>query len=565
MSISTRHPSTWLLLLIVAIFGTTLGTGCKKKNKEAPPVDPAAAHTDTLRTLSERVPADASSALFIVDFSAAMASYQGLRTRISTYMGDFASIEADLRNTLGVDPARPQNLVQIGVAPQGGAFCSVVQDQPLCGVLLSDANTFEKHFERVLQSQPFNLRAPVVRSALPGGGQLLRFATDEGGELKAAIVVTEAMGFVILRPRAEAIEGLAATLENPAAQPLSEHAPFKQLLAHTSSESIVAWLSPNASAAAIRTITKLGDRLPSMDNIEGVLIGVKLSADAIHGWFSAKIDPDDERVRALLSRSEGVQAADFSKLVTDDAYVLVRARTEPSSLLETLRTAFTDDDVKNVEETVKTTIGADDIEPRLLAVLGSDMMTVATRARLLTLAGLARGGSVNARALGDGLGLIMAYQLKDSDGAKALLQDIAASRPANLTYIRDDLGERWSVETGVAAGTLLLIQDGLLVASTKRQLGDILQMLAAEEAPTITEISAQEALDLRTKTEDIGMFIDLKRVANNSIGQIAGGKLSPSMREAVQIFDEFWMRADVVNSEWLDGTYRIQLSTPARL
>lgn len=560
-----HRRTSLLLVLLLAVFSAGLGSGCKKKPKTPDVTVEQDPWKDKLELLARTVPADASAAVFVVDFSAALASYQGLRTRIAAYMSDFSSIEADLRNTLGVDPARPQNLATIGIDPQGGAVCSVVQNQPLCGMILSDADAFHKHFERVLQSQPFNLRAPVVRSDLPSGGRLLRFATEEGGELKAAIVLNADMGFIILRPRAEAIEGLAATLETPAAQPLNSHPPFQSLIEHTQREAVMAWLSPNASAAAVRAMTKLGNRLPSMDNIEGALVGVRISADAFHGWFSAKIDPEDQRVRALLTRTEGLEAADFTKLVTDDAYLLLRARTEPSSLLETLRSSFADDTIEHAQKSVQNSVGADDIEQRLLAVLGSDMMIVATRARLLTIASLARGGAVNARALGDGLGLIMAYQLKDSAGAKQLLQDIATARPQAVTFQQVDAEtESWTINEGQAAGTVILIIHDLLIASTQRQVSEIVFLMHADTAPVLKEISAQEALELRTKTEDIGLFIDLKRVANNSIGQVAGGQLSPSLRDALQVFDEFWMRADVVDSQWLDGSYRIQLSTPAR-
>lgn len=563
----SRHFAYRVLsVLLIGLFSLSFGSGCKKKKGNDVDVVDADPWLRKLNQLADTVPADASSAFFVVDFSHALAAYQGFRTRVSAYMNDFSSIEADLRNTLGVDPARPQNLVNIGIDPQGGAVCSVVQNQPLCGAILADGDVFTEHFSRVLQSQPFNLRAPIVQTDLPSGGQLLRFATEEGAESKAALVRTSTMGYLILRPRAESIEGLAATLEAPAAQPLRTHKAFDALLEHTERESILAWLSPNASAVAVRNITKLGNRIPSMDNIEGVLIGVKISADAIHGWFSAKIDPDDQRVRAMLERKEGVQAADFSKLVTNDAYMLMRARTEPSHLIDTLRAAIDDEYVETAENRIQGSTGTDDFEQRLTKVLGSDMMIVATRARLLTLASLARGGNVNARALGDGLGLIMAYQLADEAGAKSLLTEIAAARPENLKAADvDESLQQWTVQSGPGAGTILVVMDGFLVATTERQRSEVIELLRAERAPSIQEISAEEALNLRKETEDIGLFIDLKRVANNAIGQIAGGRLSPSMREAIQVFNEFWMRANVEDQEWLDGTYRIQLSTPARL
>lgn len=561
---SRRRSLLFLTGLLILAFG--FAAGCKKKAPAGDPIDAADTWQAKLDTLANTLPADASSALFVIDFSTALASYQGLRARISAYMSDYASIEADLRNTLGIDPSRPQSLTNIGIDPLGGAVCSVVQNQPLCGAMLADGPTFTAHFSRVLQSQPFNLRAPLVQTELPGGGTLLRFSSEDSAELKAAIVQTDTMGYVILRPRTESIEGLAASLETPPAKPLRTLPAFQSLLAHTEQEAIIGWLSPLASSAAVRAVTRLGNRIPSMDNIEGVLVGVKLSADAIHGWFSVQIDPNDARVRAMLTRKEGLEAVDFSKLVTDDAYLLLRARSEPTSLMETLRATFATEVVDTAEETVVDALGADNVEARLTEVLGSDMLIVATRARLLTLASIARGGNLDARALGDGLGLIMAYQLDDPEGAAKLLADIARERPQSLNSTTDDEGlTLWTVTAGPGASTTIFIMDGLLVAATSRQLEDATSLMRADLAPTLREISAPEGRALRTETEDIGIFIDLKRIANNAIGQIAGGSLSPSMRDAIQIFDEFWMRAKLTDEEWLDGNYRIQLSTPARL
>lgn len=547
-------------LLVILVLSLALGTGCKKKPKAEPEAsDPWAS---TLETLASHVPADASSAVFIIDFTTAFASYQGLRERAAAYLGDISSIEADLRNTLGVDPVRPQNLVNIGVNPRGGAFCAVIQEQSVCGVMLSDSDVFRAHVEKVLHGQPFNLRAPVVSSDLPSGGTLLRFAQDEGGELKAAVVQTPAIAYLILEPKAATLEGLAASLENVAAQPLSSHDVFQEALAHNQREAILAWMSPLSAAKAMKSITKLGHLVPNMDNIRGVLVGVKLSSDAIHGWFSTAIDPNDQRVRAMLTRPEGLVAADFSRFVTNDAYLVLRARTDAETLLATLRGALKEDAVEAAEATV-TAMPAAEFEQRLVAALGSDMLVVATRARLLTLAAIARGGTPNAKALGDGLGLIAVYQLKDAAATTALLRDFDPSGTRVATTTDANGQQNSQIMTGPAAGTLLLIRGDMLIATTDRQLSDVQEMLAADAPPVITEISAEEGLALRTNTEDIGLFIDLKRVANNSIGQLAGGQLSPKMRDALQILDEFWMRANVEDM-WLDGTYRVQLSTPSR-
>lgn len=555
------HAARTVLFLLVLSFA--LGVGCKKK----PRIEPESGDPweSTMLQLASNVPADASSAIFIVDFTTAFASYQGLRERAAAYLGDISSVEADLRNTLGVDPVRPQNLTTIGVDPKGGAFCAVVQEQPLCGVMLSDPSVFRAHVEKVLHGQPFNLRAPVVRSDLPSGGQLLRFAKEEGGEIQAAVVQTASMAFLIIEPKSANLEGLAAGLEAPAANPLARLDVFQEALAHNQREAILAWMSPQSAAKAMRSVTKLGPFVPNMDNIRGVLVGVKLSADAIHGWFSASIDPDDQRVRAMLTRPEGLAAADFSRFVTDDAYLLLRARTDPETLVATLRSALKEETVEAVQSGVTgvTTMPFEDFEKRLVASLGSDMMIVATRARLLTLAALARGSAPNAKALGDGLGLIVVYQLQDAAATAALLREIDPTGTKLATMVDDNGQQRSQVVVGPAAGTIILIRGDMLIASTERQIGDINEMIAATQLPTVTEISAPEGLALRTGTDDIGVFLDLKRVANNSIGQLAGGQLSASMRDALQILDEFWMRA-VVNDQWLDGTYRVQLSTPAR-
>lgn len=554
-------------LSLIAFMGAGLGTGCKKKPSNEPEVVDVDAWKVNADLLASYVPADVQSVLFINDFRTTFQSYQGMRDRAAAYIGDLASVEADLRNTLGFDPVRPQNLSQIGVNPEGGAYCALGASTHYCGVLLDDASVFEAHARTVLAGQPFNHRAAVQESALPGGGKLLRFSTDEGGPVQVALVVAEKIAVVIPRPSGTNLDGLAASLEGPAQTPLRDLETYRKTLEHNGRDAAWIWLSPLAAKRQLQRVTMLGDALPDMSNVEGAIVGLKLASDAFHGSFSIAINGDDPRVRAVLKPSEGTEAADFSRFVNNDAYLILRARADLKTLASTLRSAANDEAVGGAEDAIRATLGDIDveaIEAQLTEALGSDMLIVATRARLLTLAALARGSEPNARALGDGLGLIIAYQLRDASKARALLQELVAKNAAILRYDpADERPERWTVLSGKAAGTVLSVADDVLVAATERQMSDVVSMLASTTAPELTEISAEEGRALRTKTEDIGIFIDLKRVANNAIGTIASGKLSASMKDGLQLFDEFWMRANL-EDQWLTGTWRIQLSTPAR-
>lgn len=561
-----RFSRLWQLILLMFL-AATLSTGCKgcrdgdSKLLDADAEDP---WQSTLDLLSDHVPADASNAIFIVDFTTALASYPGFRTRVSAYLKDFASIEADLRNTLGVDPANPANLAELGVDPTGGAVCAKLKGQPLCGVTLSDPASFRSHVVAVMQGQPFNLRAPVVETELPSGGQLLRFASEEGSAAKAAVVLTEKLGFVILQPRAEDIEGIAATLETPHNTPLRTRPAFQKLLEHTERSAILGWLSPDS-------IIELGGEffdfdfeteLPQKDLSQGALVGIKLHADAIDGWFSVLIDEENDKINTLLKRSEEHPAADFSKLVDDEAYALLRIRIDPDEIQATLRDTFDNKDVEEVSARIQEMLGSETIEDAIFEALGTDMIVMATRARLLTLAGLARGSNVTASALGNGLGLILAYQLRDSDAMRTLLKEISAHDDTLLSHTEDENGDYWRIERGPAKSTLLMLTDDAIIATTSRQQKDVLARIQADNIPVLTEIDAEEAQTLREATDDLGMFVDLKRVANNSLGRLASNNLSDSMRNALQVFDEFWARGELSGDAWFDGSYRIQLSTP---
>lgn len=567
MNRTFRVTRTLASLGFIAALGVGLGTGCKKKPSEPAEIVAVDRWQDTANLLASYVPADVQSVLFINDFKVTFQSYQGLRDRAATYIGDLASIEADLRNTLSFDPVRPQNLAQIGVNPEGGAFCALATDTHYCGVLLSDPALFEAHVRKVLAGQPFNLRGAVQESSLPGGGKLLRFATVDGAAPKTAVIVTERIAYILPKLSTSNLEGLAASLEVPAQSSLRDLETYTKTLAQNGRDAAWIWMSPLAAQQQIKRVTMLGDALPDMSNVEGAIVGVKIAADALHGSFSIAVNGDDERVRSALKPANGNEPADFSRYVENDAYLVLRARADLKTLAESLRGGVNEEQVQGAETAIRNVLGdidIADVEKKLIDAVGSDMLIVATRARLLTLAALARGGEPNARALGDGLGLIIAYQLRDEEKAKELLNEIAAKNPTLMEFMpEDERQERWVIYRGKAAGTILLIGNKTLVATTDRQLSDVIRMMWAETAPTLTEISAPEGQALRTQTEDIGMFIDLKRVANNAIGTIASGKLSNAMKDGLQLFDEFWMRAKL-EDQWLTGTWRIQLSTPAK-
>lgn len=566
--IMLRFLRFWPLILLM-FSANTLVTGCKgcQKNEEADlnsqQEDPWQA---TLDLLSDHVPADATNAIFVVDFTTALASYPGFRARISTYMKDYATIEADLRNTLGVDPAHPSNLSKLGVDPTGGAVCAKLQGQPMCGVTMSDRNLFREHVISVLQGQPFNLRATIVETNLPSGGTLLRFASEDNGPTKAALVLTDTLGFVILRPRADDIESLAASLETPHATPLRTRPAFQKLLQHTERSAILGWLGPDAVLDLGGQLfdTDLSRFLPDKNVSQGAILGIKLYADAIQGWFSVLIDENNDKIHTLLSRPKDHQAADFSKLIDDDAYAFLRVHVDPDEIRQTLRATFDNENIEDTEKRIEEALGNTELEQALLDALGTDMIVMATRARLLTLAGLARGGEVNARALGDGLGMILAYQLKDASAMRALLTDISTERQELLSHTKNDDEEYWRIEVGPASGTLLLLTEDAVIATTSRQKNDVLERIAADNIPELHEIDADEARELREAIDALGLFVDLKRVANNSLGRIASNNLSDSMRNAIQVFDEFWARGELVEDQWFDGRYRIQLSTPRR-
>src|SRR5690625_2461062 len=605
-----RFSRLWPLILLM-FTATTLGTGCKgcQKNDESATESQAAdPWQSTLDLLADHVPADATNAIFVVEFTTALASYPGFRARVSTYVKDYATIEADLRNTLGVDPAHPSNLAQLGIEPTGGAVCAKLQGQPVCGVTLSDHAKFQEHATSVLQGQPFNLRAPIVQTNLPSGGTLLRFASEENSPTKAAIVLTDKLGYVILRPHADTIESLAATLETPHATPLRTRPAFQKLLEHTERSAILGWLGPDAipllahriepprttprrTRPAFHQLLKHTERsatigwlgpdasnvlggqlfdtdmsrfLPTKNVSQGAALGIKLYADAIQGWFSVLIDEKNDKIHTLLARPAGNQAADFSKLIDDESYAFLRVHVDADEVRQTLRDTFKSEDIEDTEKRIEDALGTDQLEQELMNALGSDMIVMATRARLLTLAGLARGGEVNARALGDGLGMILVYQLKDAKAMRSLLNTISTDRADVLSHTQNEEEEFWQIEKGPASGTLLLLTDDAIIATTARQKKDVLARVAADEIPELKEIDAEEARELREAVDALGLFVDLKRVANNSLGRIASNNLSDTMRNAIQVFDEFWARGELVEDQWFDGRYRIQLSTPNR-
>lgn len=523
---------------------------------------------DDVDTLASYVPADASSVLFGIDFTAALATYPGFRARVSTYIQDYATIEADFRNTLGVDFAHPNRLKDIGVDPRGGVVCFMDDGQSVCATRLSDEDTFATHVTTVAQGQPFNLRAPVVSTELPSGGTLLRFASKEGAAPQLALVHNANMGFLVMKPKPESLDAFAQKLETKRETSLRDREVFQKIIDHGEKASIFWWISPEALGDLAKTIPELaGIQQNSFQKpvMQGAVVGLRLHSDAIDGWYSLLLDDTNDKISSLLIRKEDIAAADFSKLVQDDAYALVRMHADPKEVSRIIRTAIEPKRLEGTSDKMEDVLGQDDLEQGLQKALGYDFLIQATRARLLTLAALMRGGKITAEALGDGLGIIGAFQLRDADALRSVFQDIQNARPGTIQEVTsDDEPSYWTIPNGPAKNIVIYIDDQTLIVSTKKQVPDIQARIQASEPQALTAHSIEEVEAFRGATDDLGIFVNLHSVANNSLGKIAGSSLPEPMRDAIQIFDEFWARGSLHDNTWFDGTFKIRLTTPER-
>lgn len=623
-SLSTRNarrqrrlvPALIVLLVISLSF-----TACKRRQQQEQEQEQWPGQwAPTLQHLALHIPDDVASAAFIIDHTEALRSWPGLRNRAEVYIGDLAPVENDLRNTLGVDLSRPEQLAELGIRPDGGSILFVLDGRFVAGATLIDDEAFEQHVTTMLQGEPFDMDEPA-RSASEEGYVTLHFGGPESPD--ATVVITENFAWAATpgfgSDDSELLDELLSDEER-----LNHSEDFGALAAQTQQYPFLVYVEDEEAAEAVQSMASVA--LPATIDVseiaEDMMLALRLDADRLAGAVTSPLEAD-AGLRQLLTRPEGGQAADFSTYTSDESYFFVRLRSEPTVIRDLLQETLlqpSDSDADNDEtqrqeeesseddqsasnaegepeppqdeaqqqngaDTRRPALGTlEDVDPaalggairgiavdadelvgmsvdeELVPAFGSDFIVMATRARMLSLSSVVRG-TPNVRNITQSFGVVLAMQVRDTAVVQRAFDAVLQNDPTLLRPLEDAPVPAWAVRAQNGGDLDLFLTDDALIISSSRQRSDTIEMLAEQDAPTYTEIGATAARELIGATDQVGIYLDLKRITNGAIGTLLGGQLPGGIQDMLQIFDEFWATAELEDT-YIEGRFEIILSQP---
>lgn len=570
----------------------------------------------TLQHLAQHVPEDVASAAFIIDHTEALRSWPGLRNRAEVYIGDLAPVENDLRNTLGLDLSRPEQLANIGIRPDGGSLLFVLDGRFVAGTTLIDDEAFEEHVTTMLQGEPFDMSEPT-RSARDDGHVTLHFGGPERPD--ATVVITENFAWAATPGFGTDDSELLAELISDQER-LNHAEDFGALAAQTQQYPFLVYVEDEEAAEAVQNMA--GVALPATidvsDIAEDMMLALRLDADRLAGAVTTPLEAD-AGLRQLLTRPADGQAADFRTYTSDESYFFVRLRSEPTVIRDLLQQTIlqsadndgveqqvntqredeqtdseqelegdeaTDDDVEDDSaDTRRPALGTlDDVDPaalggtirgiavgadelvgmnideELVPAFGSDFIVMATRARMLSLSSVIRG-TPNVRNITQSFGVVIAMQVRDTAVVQRAFDAVLENDPTLLRPLEDAPVPAWAVRAQNGGDLDLFLTDDALIISSSRQRNDTIEMLAEEGERTYTEIGADAARELIGATDRVGIYLDLKRITNGAIGTLLGGQLPGGIQDMLQIFDEFWATVELEEA-FVEGRFEVVLSQP---
>ena len=159
------------------------GGGSEHAATEAAPIPSTPDEVST--AFARAVPATSPVLVVLRDPSSLLEGYGRIRGNVTAVVGEaeLGMIETDLRNTLGLDLARPASLADAGIAPNGGFALLNVGTRAVFGVIVHDASVFEAKLRQTLAAPPFDLRGAVEEGSAHGA-RTLTFRTRDGAPVK---------------------------------------------------------------------------------------------------------------------------------------------------------------------------------------------------------------------------------------------------------------------------------------------------------------------------------------------------------------------------------------------
>lgn len=473
------------------------------------------------------------------DPRAVSSAYRTLKPHLDAIVGsELGMVETDMRNTLGIDLLRPDTFAEAGVAPDGGFSFTVVADRVVGGVVLSDARRFEERIVPLLQASPFNYNGPVERRRV-NGAQVLGFRTTNADHNNVEVVLKPPYAFFVSRAGSPGTEQIIEQVTAPGDASLANDIGF-----HASMESAVGYQAhvyispemlrqnrPEDILEIARGLAPEGATdeavIEAIGNIGVGTIGMRLEADGIDvRWIQ---QPDTAVVARFNEITAGSEEPRFAPLAVPDVYAYLRLTLEPSQMLDLIRIALPEsaDEALSAQIATGTERLGFDVESEIVPALGNTAMVLFTRARLLTLSRAMNSGTPG--EFFSGLGVVIAFEIRDRERVATALTNLAGQMEDRARV--NEISGATVLEFRDAAIDIgnVVVSDHYLLVVPSRQRDEVLEQLGSETSD-ISWVGVASARELITSPRGNGMFIDVHRVVDGPIGQVAFARLPDEVR-----------------------------------
>lgn len=518
---------------------------CKKKQGEE---ESERAQEQAARALETLLPGDIDNALFIRNFSDALSGIGPMLDRAQGFVGDLSPVEADLRNTLGVDIRHPEELATLGIDPNGQAIITKRSTDTVIAVRLDDAEKFVAHATKVLQGAPFSLRAPVTDES-QSGARVVQFRKAEGEAARASLIVRDRVGIILLSS-SEAAPRLEDYLADRDSS-LADNVEFDATVQALEDYPIVVWGDPERVYAR-----RSGDLVvaAAQDQVDAVVeasksggLGLDIKGDRLRGEFAVSFESGEEleELKSIYLRAD--EAPTFAGVARTDTYALTRTVVDPKLYMSALfeRIAGVDSSLDaSARKTALDGVVERDFAATVVPAFGTHIFMAASRARILTLSSaLKRDGPGKLSDLTDSFGLIISLELRERAPVQFVIDKliekghlVGTKREAEGAIIYDELST-----SDDQLGTLV-IEEHRMTLIPRRQAQELTTQILSGDAPALEQFHAEEARTLADRTNDGGMALDVDTILNGPFGNLMGNAIPDQLRSSFNLFDEAWIR-----------------------
>ncbi len=159
--------------------------------------DPSPDPVSLPRLYAQQLPRGAHGLLVVRSFDAVATALAALRPHAMPFL-DLQRLEAEVRNTFGVDFARAVSFEESGVDYGHGLALAMLAQQPVMLMRVNDPARFLERLDETLVGQPFNLRAPITREERDGA-LWHTYSAERNGRAMVVAVVARGYGVLVMR------------------------------------------------------------------------------------------------------------------------------------------------------------------------------------------------------------------------------------------------------------------------------------------------------------------------------------------------------------------------------